>query len=324
MVTPFVHKLKSWISAQKRNTKRNKGQNAHGGHQHTQTTENQSLHPNHPHSHGGIPIISPTEAQRDSDALRSMLGIGQILTPSQEMSFVQQYSSPTNELSPTTNDGRNNSDSLKALLGIQSPTGHNMMLRDGMSTGSPTIHPASSLFSASRPVSTPSSSTPSSVTPYQNDSDFLKAMLGIPTQAGSPLQHFHGATNGGSPAISNAGAITNGHGYGPQRPDFSPQTHFSSANSSPVVARNGPVDLLALLKGSGGAGNAAVMNGGVVGLEIGDGGSIGNNGNGDSNHLTNRDAHTMNNHGNMDQSNGTTGSGRPAMQNFAFDMDALI
>ncbi|KAF9197232.1 mRNA-decapping enzyme subunit 2, partial [Haplosporangium sp. Z 27] len=271
MVTPFVHKLKSWIVAQRRSTKRNKGQNAHGMNSHTQGAENHaSRHPNSNHHHhhhqnqAGVPVISSTEAHLDSQVLKNMLGIGK--SPQDSVSSAQRYPSSSQDLSPPLNDSRNSSESLKALLGIQSPnsgnvsSNNNFFAREGMVTGSPTIQPAPGSYST-RPVSTPSNS--SSVS-YQNGSEALKAILGIPSQPNSPASRYNHIANGASPVVSNSGAIPNGQGQ--QKPDFSPQVHHSSAASSPMHTRNGSVDLLALLKGGNGngAGNGLVNGDGVL------------------------------------------------------------
>ncbi|KAK3821477.1 MAG: Dcp2, box A domain-containing protein [Benniella sp.] len=329
MVTPFIHKLRNWIGTQKRNTKRNKGQSSHPAHSHTLSNEG---HQNHSHNHAGVPIISSAEARLDSEVLKSMLGIGQTPAPLQDLTPGQHYTSPPNGMSPTTNDVKNSSDSLKALLGIQSPTGNNMMLRDGMTGGSPMMHHVSAQYHGSRPVSTPSlpSSSSSSTTaaPYQNGSEALKAMLGIPAQpSNSPMSHFH--TNGASPIMTNAGAIANG----PLRPDFSPQMHYSPVNNSPVVARNGSVDLLALLKGGSGNGaentTSAVATNGTGFAGGGGGGTQVRNNRGDGGKKSNGNNQKFGavNNGGLSQGHvaNNGGADKPkGMLNFTFDVDALL
>lgn len=154
------------------------------------------------------------------------------------------------------------------------------------------------------------------------------------------MLHYHGVANGVSPVVTNAGVIANGQGQ--QRPDFSPQAHFSSTNNSPVLARNGPMDLLALLKGGGtgggggggghGPGGAAVVANGVGPAS---GGPTGVQSNGSDNtknpnkQRVSQQSKTnpLNNSGHKGQNNGT-GNGKPGkpngMQNFTFDVDALL
>ncbi|KAF9163821.1 mRNA-decapping enzyme subunit 2 [Mortierella sp. AD011] len=257
MVTPFVHKLKSWIVAQRRNNKRNKGQNAQShNHGENHATNAASRHSNGHQHQAAAPTISSAEARLDSEVLKNMLGIGKGASSSQDsVPSAQRQTSSSYEMSPPLSDNMNSSESLKALLGIQSSSSgnnnNNSFAREGMATGSPTIQPASTTSSHStRPVSTPASSSSAS---YQNGSEALKAMLGIPSQPNSPASRFNHIANGASPVMSNAGVIPNGQGQ--YRPDFSPQIHHSSATNSPMNARNGSVDLLALLKGGNGNGH---------------------------------------------------------------------
>ncbi|KAF9102466.1 mRNA-decapping enzyme subunit 2 [Mortierella sp. AM989] len=283
MVTPFVHKLKSWIVAQRRSNKRNKGQNHQAVQINNQALENHANTTSSRQSNGhqyqaAASNISSAEARLDSEVLKNMLGIGKGPTSSQESM-------------------QNPSDSLKALLGIQSPSSNNnFFAREGMVTGSPTIQPTSATSSFStRPASTSSSSSPAS---YQNGSEALKAMLGIPSQPNSPAPHFNHITDGVSPVVSNAGAIPNGQGQ--HRPDFSPQVHHSSTASSPMHTRNGSVDLLALLKGGNG------------------------NGNGDANFYNNGiNNNKSNSHRNSGLGNGVPVKPKNNMTNFTFDMEAL-
>ncbi|KAF8931416.1 mRNA-decapping enzyme subunit 2 [Dissophora ornata] len=320
MVTPFIHKLKNWISTQRRNTKRNKGQYSHATQHNTQASENHAAaapRQQQHQQHAGVPAVSSTEARRDSEVLKGMLGIGKSPQFSQDPYSAQQYSSPVQDVSPTLKDSSNSSESLKALLGIQSPASINMFIRDGLGAGSPTIQSASTPKIPTRPVSTPSSSSPS--LSYQNGSDALKAILGIPTQFNSPLLHFNPLGNGPSPVVQGTGVV---NGQGPQRPDFSPLVHHPSATGSPMRARNGSVDLLALLQGgSNGAGQSgAGSSSGGFPIDTNVNGGV-NGGSSDAN---------------LGQSKGnrssvvSSGAGAGAaiktkgMQNFTFDVDALF
>ncbi|KAG0212763.1 mRNA-decapping enzyme subunit 2 [Mortierella sp. GBA30] len=361
MVTPFVHKLKNWITVQKRNSKRNKGQHAQSTQHHTHTNENNAVSGSqHPHQHHGqhqhqhqhhhqpaVPISS-TEARLDSEVLKSMLGIGK-LSISQEAVSPQQHHPSQQLSSPPLRDARESSESLKALLGIQINGSTNMFSRDGMTTGSPTIQPsaAASTTLSSRPLSTPSSSSSIS---YQHGSDALKAMLGISNTAGSnsPLLHASYPLNDASPVISNHAAGASNRSQGAQRIDFSPQIHHASASTSPVRSRNGSVDLLALLKGGGGGGAVAAENGAGNNSRKNNNGSNSSNfgnQNGDYNNNNNNSSNNNNSnlslnnnirhsyHNSMGSINGGEASGsqngrspakNKAMQNFTFDMDALF
>ncbi|KAF9996463.1 mRNA-decapping enzyme subunit 2 [Entomortierella chlamydospora] len=303
MVTPFVHKLKSWIVAQRRNNKRNRGQNAQShNHGENHAANAASRHSNGHQHQAAAPTISSAEARLDSEVLKNMLGIGKGASSSQDsVPSAQRQTSSNHEMSPPLSDTMNSSESLKALLGIQSPSSgnnNNLFAREGMTTGSPTIQPASTTSSYSiRPVSTPASSSSAS---YQNGSEALKAMLGIPSQPNSPAPRFNHIANGASPVMSNAGVIPNGQGQ--YRPDFSPQIHHSSATNSPMNARNGSVDLLALLKGGNGNGNG--------------------NGHGDGAFYNNNNASKTNSHRNSGLGNGTPAKPKN-MTNFTFDVEAL-
>ncbi|KAG0328342.1 mRNA-decapping enzyme subunit 2 [Dissophora globulifera] len=302
MVTPFVYKLKNWISNQKRNMKRNRGQHGHTTqHHHTQAAENQVA--------ASSPRRQPQPQQQqqqspgtDSEVLKSMLGIGKGPQSMQDLAPYQQYISPVQET-------RSNSDSLKALLGIQNSASTNTFTRDGMATGSPTLHSLPASYNQSRPVSSPAPS--SSTSSYQHGSDALKVMLGIPTQSNSSLLNTNQVANGASSVSSMAGMVPNNQGPVSWRPQFSPQVHHSSTSGSPVPTRNGSVDLLALLKGgSTGAGENS-NNAGFF-----------SNGNGHGSELNGRHSNPG-----FDQS-GMANGGAPvkskSMQNFAFDVDALF
>ncbi|KAF9916895.1 mRNA-decapping enzyme subunit 2 [Lobosporangium transversale] len=377
MVTPFVHKLKIWINQQRRNSKRNngyRGQNPQGTsqQQHTHVSENHATsisrhqqHQHSPHQAAGAaasaaPVVTPTEARLDSDILKSMLGIGKSpssSTPSHDQSQNQnqnqqhpqyQYQHPVHHNGPVQ-DHRNSSDSLKALLGIQSPVNNpNMFLRDGMAMGSPTIQSTSTTHPM-RPLSTPSMS--SSSVPYQNGSDALKAMLGIPSQPNSPLLRFAAGDAPSPVAPQHTGAIPNGHYHGlqqqQQRPDFSPRMHYQPAvTGSPTFSRNSPVDLLALLKngtGAVGSGGGGGGEGGGAGTEGSNGGYHAfnqSNGNGQNHghdfngYKANSNGGSHNPHSNNNSSGVSMGDhGVPAavkapkttsMQNFSFDVDAMF
>ncbi|KAF9946801.1 hypothetical protein BGZ72_011111 [Mortierella alpina] len=233
-------------------------------------------------------------------------------------------------------DSMDSSESLKALLGIQNNGNANMFSRDGVVTGSPTLQHQTS-FSA-RPLSTPLMSSSSSAS-HQHGSDALKAILGISATAGSsPLLHASHPANGASPAMSNHAAMHRNFGQSPgsQGTDFSPKIHHASAAASPVRSRNGSVDLLALLKGPGagatdnGAGNGNANNGrfgAPNGVQNSNGSnhSSNSNSNGNSRHSYHHSTGSIN----SVQSPGYVNGSRPAakgkaMQNFSFDMDALI
>ncbi|KAF9924467.1 mRNA-decapping enzyme subunit 2 [Linnemannia zychae] len=310
MVTPFVHKLKSWIVAQRRSNKRNKGQHNQLAQLQSQgndssTSAGSQIQQNMPSRHQtGVPVVSSADAQLDSEMLKSMLGIGKPTTFSQESTPVhQQY--PVNQSPPMSRSTRDSSESLKALLGIHG--GVNMLNADGTAAGSPTIQ--SSTVYPNRPVSMPSSITSnnSATVPYQNGSDALKAMLGIPTQSNSPLIHSSHLANqhGGSPLMSNASTPltqnSNDGNRGSYGSNYSPQLQHASTTNSPIRGRNGSVELLALLKGNGSMGGDKQLR---------------NNGQYDNN-----------------MHNGPAGNGtgsapvmsKPkSMQNFAFDVEALF
>ncbi|KAF9181158.1 mRNA-decapping enzyme subunit 2, partial [Haplosporangium sp. Z 767] len=146
MVTPFVHKLKSWITAQRRNTKRNKNQHAQQQPQrHTHSTENNAAPgPQHHQQHyPAVPVVSAAEARLDSEVLKNMLGIGKLSISSEEAASAPQYShTPQSQSSPPLKDAKDSSESLKALLGIQGNGGSNngnVLSRDGIVTGSPQL-----------------------------------------------------------------------------------------------------------------------------------------------------------------------------------------
>ncbi|KAG0249240.1 mRNA-decapping enzyme subunit 2 [Mortierella polycephala] len=312
MVTPFVHKLKGWITAQRRNTKRNKGQHAQQQQRHTHSTENNAApgpqhHQQQQQQHPAAPAVSATEARLDSEVLKNMLGIGKLSISSEEAASAPQYNhTPQSQSSPPLKDAKDNSESLKALLSIQG-NGGSILSRDGIVAGSPQLQSstATTAFSG-RSISTPS---PLPSSPYQNGSDALKAMLGISTQSNSPLLHSSHIANGASPMTPHAIPT---YGQGPQRPDFSPQIQHSSASSSPMRSRNGSVDLLALLKGGGAAGGAA--GGGGQANDAGFGNSGGNH----YRSAGNRRSHA----GNRNAEGGPVKT--KAMQNFTFDVDALF
>ncbi|KAG0219083.1 mRNA-decapping enzyme subunit 2 [Mortierella sp. NVP41] len=325
MVTPFVHKLKNWIITQRRSNKRNKGQHNQVAHLQSQGNDSSTsagTHQQQPHSsnrhQAGVPAVSSSEARLDSEVLKNMLGIGKPISFSQESTPIhqqQQQQYAAHQSPPLSRNARDSSESLKALLGIQG--GVNMLNPDGTATGSPTIQ--STTAYSSRPVSMPSSATSNSSVsaPYQNGSDALKAMLGIPTQSNSPLLHSNhlAAQQGGSPLMSNAGVAmvpNHNNNRGSYGSNYSPQLQHASAANSPLRARNGPVDLLALLKGGvGGAGG---------------GGELLQNGNSHYDHgihqaggLHGATGHGGNNHGVVPPVTKPKG-----MQNFTFDMEALF
>ncbi|KAF9571097.1 mRNA-decapping enzyme subunit 2 [Mortierella alpina] len=334
MVTPFVHKLKNWITVQKRNTKRSRGQHAqsmqHHTHDHKVVSGSQQQHQ---HQHQQAAPLSTAEARLDSEMLKSMLGIGKVpssqnTAPTPQQTAVQQPSSPP------MRDSRDSSESLKALLGIQNNGNTNMFSRDGGIAESPTLQHQTTY--SGRPLSTPLTSSSSSSS-YQHGSDALKAILGISATAGSsPSLHASHPVNGASPAMSNHAAVHRSFGHNPASygTDFSPKIHHASAAASPVRSRNGSVDLLALLKGTGagatdhGAGNGSSINGKVDapnGVQNSNSHSNGSNGHGSSRHNYHHST------GSVDsvQPSGHVHGGRPAakgraMQNFTFDMDALI
>ncbi|KAF8944347.1 mRNA-decapping enzyme subunit 2 [Haplosporangium gracile] len=321
MVTPFVHKLKNWIITQRRSNKRgnNKGQHNQLAHLQSQGNDSSTSTGSHQPQHSsnrhqiGVLAVPTSEARLDSEVLKNMLGIGKAMAFSQE-------STPAHQSPPLSRNARNSSESLKALLGIQG--GVNMLNADGAATGSPVIQ--SSTAYSSRPVSMPSSTMSNSSTsvPFQNGSDALKAMLGIPTQSNSPLIHpsHLAAQHGGSPLMANTGvAMANGNNNGNRESygsNYSPQLQHASAANSPMRAQNGPVDLLALLKGGSGGG------GGADGLQ-----NI--NGYHDSGM---HHARTGNGVGSNSNSNSRIAPGpghvpvtKPkTMQNFTFDMEALF
>lgn len=117
--------------------------------------------------------------------------------------------------------------------------------------------------------------------------------------------------------MANAGvAMTNGNNNGSRGSyglSYSPQLQHASAASSPMRAQNGPVDLLALLKGGGGVGADDLQNG--------------------NGHYDNGMHHagTGNRVGSINNNNGIApGPGHvpvtksKTMQNFTFDMEALF
>ncbi|KAF9276917.1 mRNA-decapping enzyme subunit 2 [Mortierella alpina] len=337
MVTPFVHKLKNWITVQKRNTKRTRGQHAQSMQHHTHDNNVVAGSQNqHQHQHQLAAPVSSAEARLDSDMLKNMLGIGKVPS-SQDITPTPQHASAQQTSSPPMRDSRDSSESLKALLGIQNNGNANMFSRDGAVTGSPTLQHQTSY--SSRPLSTPVTPSTSSAS-YQHGSDALKAILGISATAGSsPLLHASHPANGASPAMSNHAATHRsfGHSSGSFGADFSPKIHHASAGASPVRSRNGSVDLLALLKGTGagamdhGAGAGSANNGSFGNLI----GVYNSNNNGNGSHTSNGYGNSRHNYHhstgsiNSVQSPGHVNGGRPAakgkaMQNFSFDMDALI
>ncbi|KAF9294758.1 mRNA-decapping enzyme subunit 2 [Linnemannia elongata] len=333
MVTPFVHKLKNWIITQRRSNKRGNSKGQHNQLAHLQSQGNdsststgshhhqqqQQQHPSNRHQ-TSVPTVSSSEARLDSEVLKNMLGIGKPVAFSQETTPVhhQQGQHPAHQSSSLSRNTRDSSESLKALLGIQG--GVNMLNADGTATGSPVIQPSTAY--SSRPVSMPSSTTSNSSAsvPFQNGSDALKAMLGIPTQSNSPLLHHNHLTtqHGGSPLMANVGvAMANGNNNsnrGSYGSNHSPQLQHASAASSPMRARNGPVDLLALLKGGGGGG-------GADGLQNGNG----HNDNGMHHAGTGYGVGNINNNNGIAPGPGHVPVTKPkTMQNFTFDMEALF
>jgi hypothetical protein len=323
-------KLKNWIITQRRSNKRgnNKGQHnqlahlqAQGNDSSTSTGSHQQQHSSNRHQ-TGVPTVSSSEARLDSEVLKNMLGIGKPVAFSQESTPVhhQQGQHPAHQSPPLSRNARDSSESLKALLGIQG--GVNMLNADGTATGSPVIQ--SSTAYSSYPVSMPSSTTSNSSgsVPFQNGSNALKAMLGIPTQSNSPLLHpSHLATpHGGSPLMANAGVAmphnsnssnNNNGNRGSHGSNYSPQLQHASAASSPMRARNGPVDLLALLKGGGGGAEALQNGNGQYdnGMhQAGAGNGLGSN----------------NNNGIAPGPGHVSVTKPKTMQNFTFDMEALF
>ncbi|KAG0048467.1 mRNA-decapping enzyme subunit 2 [Gryganskiella cystojenkinii] len=261
MVTPFLQKLKNWVAAQKRNTKRKGPNNNHAGHH--QPHQQQQRQGSHSHSHtnghhASIPVVSTSAAQADSEVLKNMLGIGKSSTspntPHSTISHSRDHSSSSSARPPTsilqTDTQQNSSESLKALLGIQSTNGP-----IGGASPSP-------VFQAATKVSSPPA--PVSATQTSSGSDALKAMLGISTSSSNnSLAHMDHAQTG-SPFQARAHAnqsprILNQQPLSP--PSFHPSPSLSFANSpgmgSPSLAngRKNSMDLLALLNSGGNSGH---------------------------------------------------------------------
>ncbi|KAG0325289.1 mRNA-decapping enzyme subunit 2 [Podila humilis] len=174
MVTPFVQKLKSWISMQRKIAKRKR-----------------STVPLVPVvDHTTLPTISSPTAQKDSDMLKTMLGIGPgtvAPSPSTPHPHTHETGTPI-----TTTGSQPSSASLKAMLGIKSEG-------NGTSTTTPTLSASTRPFSPfkSLPVNNSESSTSD-----DNGSNTLKALLGIPSSAdGIPL-HQHARAHS-SPTVTN-------------------------------------------------------------------------------------------------------------------------
>lgn len=112
-------------------------------------------------------------------------------------------------------------------------------------------------------------------------------------------------------AMANGNNNSNRGSYGS---NHSPQLQHASAASSPMRARNGPVDLLALLKGGGGGG-------GADGLQNGNG----HNDNGMHHAGTGYGVGNINNNNGIAPGPGHVPVTKPkTMQNFTFDMEALF
>ncbi|KAG0241992.1 mRNA-decapping enzyme subunit 2 [Actinomortierella wolfii] len=286
MVIPFVHKLKAWIAAQKKNAKRKGPQQNRQPAQHTQTSPGTTTRQE-----------QASSTQTDSDILKSMLGIGNSPniqagdvrhSPSQQ----RQHSSLTNNqhLSPpsstNSHDSRpdlsKSSESLRELLGIGG------MVESSSTNERRPGHPVMGQPPSSSPAAPPPG------LPSSNSSDTLKALLGIPASAGastfsstSPSPAFsHNSTPVLAYPQPHPPPYHAGHdsprfhvAQPPQMGHHSPQLHYANANMHHVSAPNSPhlaragamssspahttpggsrkssVDLLALLN-NGGAGGA--------------------------------------------------------------------
>ncbi|KAF9297681.1 mRNA-decapping enzyme subunit 2 [Mortierella antarctica] len=302
MVTPFVQKLKSWIAMQRKIAKRK--------------TSHIPVTPMVDHS--SLPVVSSSTASRDSDLLKSMLGIGVTPSPPTPQPHNHYLDTPPTGSHPS-------SESLKAILGIQ----------NNNST------PTTRSFSPSRPAfSSPESSTTG------NGSETLKALLGISSSAdNTPLPQPFGT----SPALPHG--LTN-HGSATHRQDSSPSLPHPMLNRHSMPAKpqghSGPgafgrkssVDLLTLLNGGSslgtldGGGRLSPMISHFIQPSNGPGGGyLSNNGNsrplsyggqGKLGGSTFANGYSGTRSGNNSPRVDPRRAKTNSMQNFTFDLDALV
>ncbi|KAG0091019.1 mRNA-decapping enzyme subunit 2 [Podila epicladia] len=301
MVTPFVQKLKSWIAMQRKIAKR----------------KNSHIPVAPMVDHSALPVVSSSTASRDSDMLKSMLGIGVTPSPPTPLPHDHYLDTPPTGSHPS-------SESLKAILGIQ----------NNNST------PTARSFSPPRPasISSPESSTTG------NGSETLKALLGISSSAdNTPLPQPFGT----SPALSHGVA---NHGAATRLQDFSPSLPHSMLNrhsmpekpqgySGPgAFGRKSSVDLLTLLNGGSslgtldsGGGHSAMISHFIQPSNGSGGGYLSNNGNNrplsyggqgklGGSTFANEYSGTRSGSPRVDPRRAKTSS----MQNFTFDLDALV
>ncbi|KAF9386430.1 mRNA-decapping enzyme subunit 2 [Podila verticillata] len=308
MVTPFVQKLKSWIAMKRKIAKRK-----------TSTIPVAPIV-----DHSALPVISSSVASRDSHLLKSMLGIGAAPSPSTPQPHDHSINTPPTASHPS-------SESLKAILGIQNNV-----------NGTPTARSFSPSMRAAS-IGTPESSTTG------NGSETLKALLGISSSADStPLPRPVGTS---SAFPHNASQGTTHHWQDSPSLPYSPGLNRHSMTAKPLghsvpgsgsFGRKSSVDLLALLNSGSGLGSLDGGGGGSPmishfiqpGNELVEG-HLSHNGN--SRPLSYGGQGKMG--GSATFSNGYTGT-RPSnnsprldqqrraktnsMQNFTFDLDALV
>ncbi|KAG0342599.1 mRNA-decapping enzyme subunit 2 [Podila horticola] len=309
MVTPFVQKLKSWIAMQRKIAKRK--------------TSNIPIAPMVDRS--SLPVISSSTASRDSHLLKSMLGIGAAPSPSTPQ--------PHDYLGTPPTGSHPSSESLKVILGIQNING-----TPATRSFSPSLRAAS--------TSTPESSTTG------NGSETLKALLGISSSAdNTPLPQAFGT----SPALAHglANHRTATHHWQDSSPSLLPPSPMLNRHSMPAkpqehtgpgsgaFGRKSSVDLLTLLNGGtslgslngGGGGGSPLITHFIQPSNGFGGGHLSNNGNNrplsygghgklGGSAFTNgySGARSGDNSPRVDPRRAKTNS----MQNFTFDLDALV
>ncbi|KAF9328565.1 mRNA-decapping enzyme subunit 2 [Podila minutissima] len=301
MVTPFVQKLKSWIAMQRKIAKR----------------KNSHIPVTPMVDHSSLPVVSSSTASRDSDLLKGMLGIGVTPSPPTPQPHNHYLDTPPTGSHPS-------SESLKAILGIQ----------NNNST------PTTKAFSPSRPAfSSPESSTTG------NGSETLKALLGISSADNTPLPQPFGTSPTLPHGLANHGSATHRQDSSPSLPHPMLNRHSMPAkpqgHSGPgAFGRKSSVDLLALLNGGsslgtldGGGGLSPMISHFIQPSNGPRGGYLSSNGNsrplsyggqgklGGSTFASGYSGtRSGNNSPRVDPRRVKTNS----MQNFTFDLDALV
>ncbi|KAF9426111.1 mRNA-decapping enzyme subunit 2 [Podila epigama] len=322
MVTPFVQKLKSWISMQRKMAKR----------------KNSTFPVTQAVDHTALPVISPSTAQKDSELLKSMLGIGSTSSPSPSTPQPDSH-----DLGLSQHRGSHpSSESLRSILGISNSHGSS--------------HPTQA-FSPSMRNST-IGATDSPTLTNENGSATLKALLGISpsntatqSQAWSPMMPHASAHGPHTPHWQDATSPPTAHSYSPVMNRHSmPASTLGPQppNGNGAFGRMSSVDLLALLNsggggGGGGNGNFEASHGGspmishfmqTTGGQYGNGnGHVNVNGNnrplsygtgGGSPMAFNAHATTIG-AGNKDSTRADQRRDKTSsMQNFTFDLDTLV